>query len=65
MELRTGDEKFYRNFLRVTGEDFDTLLERVSPLIKKENTRMREAITPAERLAVTLRYLATGKYFVH
>ena len=42
VELRIGNEKFYINFLRVTAEDFDALLERVSPLIKIKNTRMRD-----------------------
>ena len=39
---------------------FEYLLEKVTPLIEKSNTRMRESIPPSERLAVTLRYLATG-----
>ena len=37
--------------------DFDDLLKMVSPLFKRRNTFMREAI----RLSLTLRYLATGK----
>ena len=32
----------------------------VGPRIKKKDTRMREAIGPAERLTLTLRYLASG-----
>lgn len=36
----------------------------VSPLIKKEDTIMRNAISPGERLAVTLRFLATGDSFM-
>lgn len=35
----------------------------VTPIIKREDTVMREAISPAERLSVTLRYLATGETF--
>lgn len=60
-ELRNGDEKFYKNFLRVSSVDFDYLLEKVTPLITKKDTFMRKAITPTEKLIVTLRYLATGK----
>ncbi|XP_063923528.1 uncharacterized protein LOC135137732 [Zophobas morio] len=59
-ELRLGDETFYRNFLRMSVTDFDYLLNKVSPLITKQDTLMRRAITPTERLIVTLRYLATG-----
>ncbi|XP_068084397.1 uncharacterized protein [Anabrus simplex] len=40
-------------------ETYLDLLSRVSPLIKKEDTVMRAAITPHERLTATLRYLAT------
>lgn len=32
----------------------------VTPLIKKQETRFRESISPGQRLAVTLRFLATG-----
>ena len=60
-ELRLGDETFYRNFLRMSVTDFDYLLNKVSPLITKQDTLMRRAITPTERLIVTLRYLATGE----
>lgn len=40
---------------------FEYLLEKVSPLIEKRNTRMRDSIPPGEQLALALRYLATGK----
>lgn len=39
---------------------FEDLLGKVTPLIEKQNTRLREYISPAERLSVTLRHLATG-----
>ena len=35
----------------------------VAPLIKRENTIMRKAITVKQRLIITLRYLATGNSF--
>lgn len=41
-------------------EEFDYLLDLISPLIQKKDTVMRKAITPFERLCVTLRFLATG-----
>lgn len=34
----------------------------VTPLIEKQDTNMHLAVTAAERLTLTLRYLATGKY---
>lgn len=44
----------------MTPERFQHLLSLVGPLIKKKDTRMRNAIGPAERLTLTLRYLASG-----
>ena len=44
----------------MTPERFDHLLSMVGPRIKKKDTRMREAIGPAERLTLTLRYSASG-----
>ena len=61
-ELRLTDAMSYRNFLRLDAATFDELLHLVTPLIKHEDTVMRQAIPPGERLALTLRYLATGKF---
>jgi len=59
-ELSTEDPPSFRNFLRMDQTTFEELLTLVSPLIKRQDTVMREAISPAERLALTLRFLATG-----
>lgn len=40
--------------------DFDELLTKVTPLMHRQDTWMREAISVSERLSITLRYLATG-----
>ena len=42
---------------------FEYLLDLVTPVISKTDTVMREAITAGQRLAVTLRFLATGKIY--
>ena len=60
-ELRDEDPKSFLNFLRISPGLFEGLLDMVSPLIKRENTSCRKAISPGMRLAITLRYLATGK----
>ncbi|KAJ8353296.1 hypothetical protein SKAU_G00208630 [Synaphobranchus kaupii] len=62
-ELHHEDPTHYRSWLRLDEDCFKQLLDMVTPLIKREDTVMREAISPAERLAVTLRYLATGETF--
>lgn len=41
--------------------DFEHLLEKITPIIKKKDTVMRNSIPPGERLVLTLRFLATDK----
>lgn len=59
-ELEVEDTNEYKNFMRMTKQTFDTLLEKVRPYIEKQDTHMRKSISAEERLAVTLRFLATG-----
>lgn len=63
-ELKTGDTEMYKNFVRMSLQDFEYLLELITPIIQKQNTVMRKAITPKERLILTLRYLATGDTYM-
>ncbi|KAF2890092.1 hypothetical protein ILUMI_16081, partial [Ignelater luminosus] len=60
-ELYSDD---FCNYLRIDYESFSGLLNLVSPLITKQDTAMREAITAQKRLVATLRYLATGRDYV-
>ncbi|XP_044139368.1 protein ALP1-like [Bufo gargarizans] len=60
LELRANPEKFY-NYMRMTVESYDQLLQRISSTIERQDTRMRRPISPSERLMVTIRYLATGE----
>ena len=53
-ELRLDDGLFQRYF-RLNRAEFDDLLTRVGPRIARLNTSFREAISPAERLAICLR----------
>lgn len=62
-ELRLEDPASYKNYLRMDEDAFSHLVDRVTPYVHKSDTNMRQAITPAERLAVTLRFLATGETF--
>ena len=45
----------------MSPEQFDHLLELVGPSITKEDTNFHKAISTGEKLAVTLRFLASGK----
>ena len=44
----------------MSPERFDHLLELVKPIIEKKDTNLRKSIPAAERLAITLCFLATG-----
>ncbi|RVE43202.1 hypothetical protein evm_012151 [Chilo suppressalis] len=57
----TAEAEDYKNYFRMGEECFDELLRMVTPYITKQDTCMRKSITPEEKLAVTLRYLATGR----
>ncbi|XP_011858800.1 PREDICTED: uncharacterized protein LOC105556330, partial [Vollenhovia emeryi] len=61
MELQLEDPEKYRRCLRMTADIFEDLVEKLSLLIKRQDTHLRESISPAERLVVTLRHLATGE----
>ena len=61
-ELKLSDKPRYKNFLRMTEAAFEELLQKVVPLIQKQDTLLRTSIPPGERLAITLRYLASGKF---
>ena len=50
--------------MRMDFETYDYLLSLIVEDIRKQDTAMRKAIPPSARLAVTLRYLAHGKYLI-
>lgn len=59
-----GEEPLdFLNYLRMIETVYQKLLLLVSPLIVKKDTVMRTAISPHERLAATLRFLATGRSY--
>lgn len=60
MEKRSGK---IENFLRMSDEDFHFLLNLIAPMISKQDTVMRKAISAKERFLVTLRFLATGESY--
>jgi hypothetical protein len=57
MEELRSSSKDYCNYLRMSEDNVISLLEKVRPLIEKEDTVLRTAITAEERLAITIRFL--------
>lgn len=52
--LREDDTKFYTYF-RMSKDTFDFLLQRLDTDLRKQDTCMRKAISPEEKLAITIR----------
>ncbi|PIO23178.1 hypothetical protein AB205_0203050, partial [Aquarana catesbeiana] len=61
-DLRQHEEKFF-NYSRMSVNSFDELLRLLGTRLENQNTTFRNSVEPAERLLVTLRYLATGNSF--
>ena len=49
-----------KNVFRMSSENFENLMCLVGPAVQKKNTNFRYSIGVRERLAITLRFLATG-----
>ena len=60
VELANEDLPNYVALLRVAPDLFAELLSKVEPIIRRQDTVMRPSISAGARLALTLRYLATG-----
>lgn len=49
----------YKNFTRMSPTDFEFLINLIGPKVERQNTKWRKSISVQERLAVTIRFLAT------
>ncbi|KAM9544689.1 uncharacterized protein ACWYII_035983 [Salvelinus alpinus] len=58
-ELRLFGEEF-QSYFRLDRSEFDHLLQMVGARIARMDTNYRESISAVERLAICLRFLATG-----
>ena len=54
------DSYLFKNFTRMSKSDFEFLLNAIGPRITKRDTNMRSSIPITTRLAITLRFVATG-----
>lgn len=65
-ELRFGrknERKLYAVFRFLSDEDFDHLHDLVAPIIRKQDTNMRQSISTKIRLELTLHFLSTGNSY--
>eukprot|EP00795_Rhopilema_esculentum_P005730 gene5730-10984_t len=59
-ELKLADRGYFFRWLRMSPERLEHLIQLVGPLIAKKKCNSRVPIPVAERIVITLRYLATG-----
>lgn len=50
----------FHNFCRMSFAVFEYLLDKISPMISKQDTDFRDSIPAKYRLAITLRFIASG-----
>lgn len=60
LNLEYRSDLGFKNFFRMKNSDFEHLLSIIAPKIIKKDTSFRQAIPASQRLAVTLRFLASG-----
>ena len=58
------DEEGFRRFMSMNYEQFIELTEMIATIVSKTGAGMRKAICPKQKLALTLRFLATGESFM-
>ena len=59
-ELREHDPRGFQVFQRLSPQVWNELYHKISPQIERRTTMMRPPISAGCRLAITLRFLATG-----
>lgn len=59
-DLEGNNDVLFKNFTRMSKNNFLNILHMVRPLIEKSDSHFRQAIPAEVRLAITLRFLATG-----
>jgi hypothetical protein len=62
--MEFNEDVLFKNFTHMSKRNFYTILGIVEPMITKQNTSFRESVPAEMKLAITLRYLATGDSFM-
>lgn len=60
IDIQEEPSNTFFNFCRMTSSDFEYLLNKIGPVISRNNTNMRKCIPVQERFAIALRFLASG-----
>ena len=59
-EMAKEDPAGFHTFIRMNVSEFNSIVTAVTPILVREHTRYRTPISVGERVALTLRYLASG-----
>ena len=62
-ELHREDHKGFKTFIRISPAFFEQMVVNITPALRKQQTRLRKPIPVGLKLAVTLRFLATGNSY--
>ena len=62
-ELYATDIPGFTNYMRMTPEFFEMIKTRLEPCLARQATNYRAPISVGEKLALTIRYLATGESY--
>ena len=62
-ELYNTDIPGFTNFMKMALEFFEMIKARVEPCLAKQATNCRAPLSVGMKLAITLRYLATGESY--
>ena len=62
-ELHKENPIGYRNYLRITPDLFQEMVDKLAPHLQKQTTPFRRPLEIGLKLAATLRFLATGNSY--
>ncbi len=60
VELVVEDPAGFQDFVRCEPAMFQEMVERLTPIISKQDTNYHNALDPGLKVAITLHYMATG-----
>jgi hypothetical protein len=61
--MKTEDHQGFNSAVRMSTCEIDNLFQMVALLIKLEDTKCRNAVSPTKQLVIILQLLATGDSF--